>query len=106
MVLATSKDCVIQAMSWETRAFSVQFHVEIEDDTVANWARIQSMPMPWSRRSVREPLMICVTLVMSTVEFNRMAERLYELAANHCARLIRFHQPVSTIIAQSPNVPS
>ena len=38
--LATSPDCAVQAMKWETRAFSVQFHLEIEHDTVENWAQI------------------------------------------------------------------
>lgn len=35
--LATSPDCAVQAMSWGTRAFSLQFHTEVEPDTVANW---------------------------------------------------------------------
>ncbi len=39
-VLATSPACVVQAMSWGPRAFSAQFHVEAEADTVANWAAI------------------------------------------------------------------
>lgn len=38
--LATSPACAVQAMRWGTRAFSVQFHVEAEADTVANWAGI------------------------------------------------------------------
>ncbi|QIE57378.1 type 1 glutamine amidotransferase [Pikeienuella piscinae] len=37
---ATSPDCAVQAMRWGNRAHTVQFHVEIEDDTVANWAAI------------------------------------------------------------------
>jgi len=39
-VLATSPVCPVQAMSWGTRAFSVQFHVEVEPDTVKEWAAI------------------------------------------------------------------
>jgi len=39
-VLATSPDCVVQAMKWGPRAYSMQFHVEMESDTVANWAKI------------------------------------------------------------------
>ena len=27
-------------MKWGTRAYSMQFHVEIEGDTVGNWAQI------------------------------------------------------------------
>lgn len=38
--LATSPDCAVQAMSWGPRAYSLQFHVEIEPDTVTNWAGI------------------------------------------------------------------
>lgn len=38
--LATSPACAVQAMKWETRAFSVQFHLEVEQDTVENWAGI------------------------------------------------------------------
>lgn len=38
--LATSPDCAVQAMQWGTRAFSAQFHLEVEPDTVDNWAAI------------------------------------------------------------------
>lgn len=39
-VLATSPACVVQAISWHNRAYGVQFHLELEPDTVANWVRI------------------------------------------------------------------
>lgn len=39
-VLATSPACAVQAMRWHDAAHSAQFHVETEDDTVANWAAI------------------------------------------------------------------
>jgi GMP synthase-like glutamine amidotransferase len=39
-VLATSPLCAVQAMQWGPRAFSAQFHVEIEPDTVDNWLAI------------------------------------------------------------------
>lgn len=39
-VLATSPDCAVQAISWQNRAYSVQFHVEVEQDTVENWNEI------------------------------------------------------------------
>ena len=35
--LATSRDCAVQAMAWQTRAYSMQFHVEVEADTFENW---------------------------------------------------------------------
>ncbi len=40
IVLATSPACAVQAMSWENTAYSVQFHLELEDNTVSDWAAI------------------------------------------------------------------
>jgi len=40
LTLASSPACAVQAMQWGPRAYSAQFHVEIEPDTVSNWARI------------------------------------------------------------------
>jgi len=39
-IIATSPDCAVQAMSWGPRALSLQFHIEVEDDTVRNWLAI------------------------------------------------------------------
>lgn len=39
-VLASSPACPINAMSWETHAFSIQFHVEITPTTVKQWGAI------------------------------------------------------------------
>ena len=39
-ILASSQDCIVQALKWRTRAFSVQFHLEVEEDTVSNWNQI------------------------------------------------------------------
>lgn len=38
--LAASPACAVQAMQWGPRAVSVQFHVEIETETVDAWAAI------------------------------------------------------------------
>ena len=38
--LATSSACAVQAMSWGPRAHSLQFHLEVEADTVGNWNTI------------------------------------------------------------------
>lgn len=78
IVLATSKDCAVQAMSWGTRAFSVQFHVEIEDDTVANWAQIPAYAGALEAAlgtGATEGLRKACDEHMT--EFNKMAERLY-----------------------------
>jgi len=39
-VLATSPACAVQAMKWGPRAYSLQFHVELEETTVSDWAGI------------------------------------------------------------------
>ncbi len=38
--LATSPACAVQSMCWGPRAYSAQFHLEVEPDTVDNWAVI------------------------------------------------------------------
>lgn len=76
--LATSPDCAVQAMKWGTRAYSAQFHVEVEPHTVDNWAAIPEY------RSALETAMGSdgVARMQSAVaaelkQFNDMAERLY-----------------------------
>ena len=39
-VLAYSKSCAVQGLSVGTHALSMQFHVEVESDTVGNWAAV------------------------------------------------------------------
>lgn len=76
--LATSPDCAVQAMKWETRAFSVQFHLEIENDTVENWARIPAY------RSALEQAMgpdgvqqMQRAAAQNQADFEKAAERFY-----------------------------
>ncbi len=38
--LAASPACKVQAMKWGPRAYGMQFHVEIEIDTIPNWVKI------------------------------------------------------------------
>lgn len=40
LVLAKSKECAVQAMRVGDKAWSLQYHVEIEEDTIENWAGI------------------------------------------------------------------
>jgi GMP synthase-like glutamine amidotransferase len=49
--LATSPLCAVQAMAWGPRAASAQFHIEVEPDTVDNWAAI-----PAYRRALEKGL--------------------------------------------------
>ena len=39
-VLASSKDCMVQAMRVGKNAWSAQYHVECEPDTVENWGKV------------------------------------------------------------------
>jgi len=76
--LATSPDCVVQAMKWGTRAYSAQFHIEVEADTVTNWAQIPAY------KSALEDAMgqgavdrLAADVAAKMPDFNDMAERLY-----------------------------
>ena len=76
--LATSPDCVVQAMKWGTRAYSAQFHIEVEADTVTNWAQIPAY------KSALEDAMgqgavdrLAADVAAKMSDFNEIAERLY-----------------------------
>jgi len=76
--LAGSPDCAVQAMSWGTRAFSTQFHVEVEADTVDVWAKIPEYATALQKAMGADG----VTKMKSACEaemrnFNTIAERLY-----------------------------
>jgi len=77
-VLATSPACAVQSMAWQTRAFSFQFHLEVEPDTFDNWAEIPEYAAaldkalgPDGAKSMRQD---CANNI---VEFEKMAERVY-----------------------------
>ena len=76
--LATSPDCAVQAMKWGTRAYSTQFHLEMEDDTVDNWAGIpayaQALETAIGPGAVTKLAADCSQRMTA---FNTMAERVY-----------------------------
>ncbi|MEM8840554.1 MAG: type 1 glutamine amidotransferase [Pseudomonadota bacterium] len=77
-VLATSPACAVQAMSWGPRALTMQFHIEIEADTVANWADIPEYAAALDKEfgaGGTEKLDAACTAEMAG--FNRAAERVY-----------------------------
>lgn len=77
-VLATSPDCAVQAMAWGPRAYSVQFHVEIEPDTVANWAKIPAYSEALEKAMGPGAVdRLAADCDRHMDEFNRLAERLY-----------------------------
>lgn len=77
-VLATSPACAVQAMKWGTRAYSMQFHIEIESDTVQNWAKIPeyagALEQALGKGAVEAFEKACADRMKT---FNDMAERLY-----------------------------
>jgi len=76
--LATSPDCAVQAMKWGTRAYSTQFHVEIEADTVRNWSNIpeyaEALDKALGDGAVARLDAKCAARMQA---FNTIAERLY-----------------------------
>jgi GMP synthase-like glutamine amidotransferase len=77
-VLATSPDCAVQAMSWGPRALSMQFHMEVEADTVENWAAI-----PEYSKALDDAFgpggadLLAADCAARMAEFNTIAERIY-----------------------------
>ncbi|MDE0212024.1 MAG: type 1 glutamine amidotransferase [Boseongicola sp.] len=77
-VLATSPACTVQALKWGPRAYSAQFHIEIEADTVTNWnmipeyadALVKAMGSDGPARLERD-------LDANIDALNSLAERLY-----------------------------
>ena len=76
--LATSPACPVQAMKWGTRAVSMQFHIELEADTVRNWAKIPeyagALEKAMGEGAVDAFDAACAARMTM---FNEMAERLY-----------------------------
>lgn len=76
--LATSPACAVQAMKWGTRAHSVQFHVEVEKNTVANWAGVPEYAAALERALGTEgAAQLAADVSARLPDFNAMAERLY-----------------------------
>ena len=77
-ILATSPDCAVQAMKWGTRAYSAQFHIEVEPDTVQNWAAIPEYSQALkAAMGDTGPADLEQAVAARMTEFNAMAERLY-----------------------------
>ncbi|MBX2885254.1 MAG: type 1 glutamine amidotransferase [Granulosicoccus sp.] len=77
-VLATSTPCAVQAMQWGPRASSLQFHLEVEDDTVDVWASIDAYATALDAALGKEGVSVlreaCAT---EMVNFHKMTERVY-----------------------------
>ena len=76
--LATSANCAVQAMKWGPRAYSAQFHVEVEPDTVKNWADIPEYDKALQMALGADGSSQLSNDVSQNIEaFNDIAERLY-----------------------------
>lgn len=77
-VLATSPDCAVQAMKWGPRAYSAQFHVEVEADTVQNWAAIPEYASALEQAMGADGARQLETATAARMaELNDTAERIY-----------------------------
>jgi GMP synthase-like glutamine amidotransferase len=78
VVLATSPECAVQAMSWGPRALSMQFHMEVETDTVENWTAIPAyraaLDQAFGPGGADRMAKDCAARMG---EFNTIAERIY-----------------------------
>lgn len=77
-VLATSERCAVQAMKWGPRAYSAQFHVEIEPDTITNWAAVPEYATALERAMGKDGLSSLQADAASNMAvLNQIAERIY-----------------------------
>lgn len=77
-ILATTPDCVVQAMAWGPRAFGMQFHMEVEADTCANWAEIPAYAGALEKALGPNGLPdITAACDAQMASFNKNAERVY-----------------------------
>lgn len=76
--LATSPACAVQAMKWETRAVSAQFHIEVEADTVRNWAEIPEYATALEKAMGNGAVdRLDADVAAKSDQFRSMAERFY-----------------------------
>lgn len=77
-VLAASPACAVQAMCWGPRAHSMQFHLEVEADTVDNWAVIPAYAKALEKALGDDGVSIMRDNCADKMsDFNMMAERVY-----------------------------
>ena len=78
-VLATSPACAIQAMSYENHAFSMQYHIELEHDTVTNWGDIPAYKQALQKSLGADALSsLDQNAQQNMADFNRVAALLYK----------------------------
>ncbi len=76
--LATSTDCPVQAMSWGPRAYSMQFHLEVEADTFDIWKTIPAYAQALDKALGADGAEKMRTDCVANMEtFATLAERVY-----------------------------
>ena len=76
--LATSPDCAVQAMSWGPRAHSLQFHLEVEADTVENWNALPEYATALKKALGNDGATLLNDACAENMkQFQTMAERVY-----------------------------
>ena len=87
-VLATSEACPVQAFSWQTRAYAVQFHLEVEHDTVESWASIPEYAKALSASLGSDGVGVLQNAYADNSEaFRNTAERFYINWMQCCAKV-------------------
>ncbi|MEM9129735.1 MAG: type 1 glutamine amidotransferase [Pseudomonadota bacterium] len=78
VVLASSPACESQAMKWGSNVYSLQFHVEIEIDTVKNWSKIPEYAAALESAMGEGAVdRFDAEAAANMRDFNAMAERIY-----------------------------
>ena len=75
LYLAASPACPVQAMQWRAQAFSAQLHMELETDTVRNWAGIPEYAAALGAGGVER---MDADASAQMADFAQIAERLYD----------------------------
>ena len=90
-VLATARDCRVQALGFCEHAFSVQYHVEITAATVREWGAVPAYGQALDRAMGEGALARLETEVATHLaDFNRNARCIYD----NFMQVLRRHAPV------------
>jgi GMP synthase-like glutamine amidotransferase len=77
-ILATSPACPAQALKWGPRAYSAQFHVEVEADTVQTWLAIPEYAAALERALGPDgPARVEADVAAALPALHDVAERIY-----------------------------
>lgn len=96
-IIATNERCLVQAFRWESRAYGFQYHVELTETTVSDWANV-----PAYRSALDAALGAAACLKLQ----HDVSAKLPEFAAAARQLNDRFLELVSKLASQSGFEPS